>query len=113
MLKQVERALPGFETTGVNSAEAALEFVDRRGQMEAACIAHQLPGMSGIELTHTLRGRGFSAPIVVTLPDLRLRELAEAAGADRCVSSVEFKDMLEALQSVLSDRQLLFTNIGN
>ncbi len=59
-------------------------------------------GMSGLELTHALRAKGVSAPIVaITAFDLQeyMRYAEEAGGNDYLVKPVNVPDLVELLNS--------------
>jgi FixJ family two-component response regulator len=62
--------LSGFQVASFSNAEAAVEAAP---WATAACLIVdiRLPGMSGLELLHYLRGRGDSMPAVIVTADTR------------------------------------------
>jgi CheY-like chemotaxis protein len=72
---------------------------------DALLIDLVMPGMSGIELARTLRGRGWSSPIIAISANVfeRDREATVAAGCNGFVlKPVHFSDLLGQLQLHLS-----------
>lgn len=72
----------GLDAQTFASAE---EFLGSTVVDETACLITdvQMPGMSGVDLQHTLRRRGCNVPMIfiTAFPEERLRRQVEASGA--------------------------------
>ena len=82
LVQLLEAGLPGSAAYGVESGEAALQFV-AQGMPAAAVIDVGLPGMDGIATTRALRTHSTDLPvIVISMRASALHEQeARAAGA--------------------------------
>ena len=54
----------GIETTGVQTAEAAIEAIQQQ-RFDMILLDHNLPGMKGAQLIASIRARGFDTPVVM------------------------------------------------
>jgi two-component system response regulator FixJ len=74
--------LEGFEVQEFASSEAFLK-AGGAGEGDGLILDLHIPGMSGIELLETMRGRGDTHPVIITtgLTDNMIRKRASAAGA--------------------------------
>jgi two-component system response regulator FixJ len=55
----------GFNIETYDSAEALLEAVDENTSRACVISEMSLPGMSGLELTHSLRARHIELPVII------------------------------------------------
>ena len=70
------RAL-GLEVRTFSSAECLLESLENEAPGCVICEVH-LPGMSGIDLQKSLKGKGFHCPVILLASDATIAETVEA-----------------------------------
>lgn len=84
----------GVAMSGFESAEA---FLERADDAEIDCLITDLhmPGIGGVELLKRLRQRGVDYPIIVMSARDCAAGVAQACGADACVSKpVDGKELM-------------------
>ncbi len=83
----------GYNIRTYDSAEALLEAVDETTSRACVISEMSLPGMSGLELTHTLRHRNIELPVIILT---RHTDVATAVNAMRSsVSDYLMKPFVE------------------
>lgn len=90
-------SVSGFQVASFATAEAAL---DGAAWARAACLIVdlRLPGMSGVELLRSLRGRGDAMPAIVITADMRpaMRDEAMRLGVSAYLEKPVARNVLTA-----------------
>jgi FixJ family two-component response regulator len=94
----------GYATAAFGSAE---EFLGSPDVDRTACLITdvRMPGLSGVELQHSLRAQGYGMPIIfiTAFPDERQLSQARTAGATRFLTKPFEEEMLiESLDAALA-----------
>lgn len=84
-----------------NSAEAALQFVDRGQSFDVVVTDQTMARMDGVSLVRALRARGVRTPIIVTSLRPDIRDHALAAGASYFVDPSRRDDLVAAVRHAL------------
>jgi CheY-like chemotaxis protein len=73
----------GYETAAVETAEEALQVVEKEGKPEVALVDLNLPGMSGMEFLQALARHHPAVPsVLMTASATERGELTPGAGVD-------------------------------